>query len=191
LGVCATSIAAGRLWARLRRERTVLRSVMRGGLDPAVFGSSATGGSFGIGAQQWCERRDWRSDKRQYPPRERAAEGHGGARSRSCRGQAVVGNVETQGEGSPRNQRINPMLLHMRQAPRCGARTRSGSRCRSPAMPNGRCRMHGGPSSGAPKGNKHALKSGRYTADAIARRREIRELLRAMKASASTAREQT
>jgi hypothetical protein len=58
-------------------------------------------------------------------------------------------------------------------------------------MPNGRCRMHGGPSSGAPKGNKHALKSGRYTADAIARRREIRELLRAMKASASTAREQT
>ncbi|MGO9701022.1 MAG: HGGxSTG domain-containing protein [Xanthobacteraceae bacterium] len=25
-----------------------------------------------------------------------------------------------------------------------GARTRRGSRCRSPAMPNGRCRIHGG-----------------------------------------------
>jgi hypothetical protein len=29
-------------------------------------------------------------------------------------------------------------------APRCGARTRSGSPCRAPAMKNGRCRMHGG-----------------------------------------------
>jgi hypothetical protein len=33
-------------------------------------------------------------------------------------------------------------------APRCGARTRSGGACRSPAMPNGRCRMHGGLSRG-------------------------------------------
>jgi len=33
-------------------------------------------------------------------------------------------------------------------APRCGARTRAGAPCRSPAMPNGRCRMHGGTSTG-------------------------------------------
>jgi hypothetical protein len=33
-------------------------------------------------------------------------------------------------------------------APRCGARTRAGTPCRSPAMPNGRCRMHGGRSTG-------------------------------------------
>jgi ribosomal protein L32 len=32
--------------------------------------------------------------------------------------------------------------------PRCGARTRSGGACKSPAMPNGRCRMHGGKSTG-------------------------------------------
>jgi uncharacterized protein YjcR len=51
-------------------------------------------------------------------------------------------------------------------------------------MPNGRCRMHGGPSQGAPQGNKNALKHGGYTAEAIARRREIAELLRAMKALA-------
>jgi hypothetical protein len=30
----------------------------------------------------------------------------------------------------------------MHLSPPCGAPTRSGSRCRSPAMPNGRCRMH-------------------------------------------------
>ena len=33
-------------------------------------------------------------------------------------------------------------------APRCGARTRSGAPCRQPAMTNGRCRMHGGESTG-------------------------------------------
>jgi hypothetical protein len=45
--------------------------------------------------------------------------------------------------------------------------------CQSPAMPNGRCRMHGGPSPGAPKGNKNALKHGWYTAEAIALRPHI------------------
>jgi hypothetical protein len=39
--------------------------------------------------------------------------------------------------------------------------------------------MHGGPSPGAPKGNKNALKHGRYTAEAIARRRSIAALIRA------------
>jgi len=33
-------------------------------------------------------------------------------------------------------------------APRCGARTRSGCSCRQPAMRNGRCRLHGGLSTG-------------------------------------------
>ncbi len=68
------------------------------------------------------------------------------------------------------------LLMHLSR--RCGARTRSGSRCRSPAMPNGRCRLHGGMSPGAPKGNKNAFKHGRYTAEAIANRREIATLLR-------------
>ena len=88
-------------------------------------------------------------------------------------GQAIVGNVESRGVGSHRNQRNNLMHLDMHQAPRCRARTRRGSPCQSPAMPNGRCRMHGGTSPGAPKGNKNALKHGRYTAEAIARRRSI------------------
>ena len=33
-------------------------------------------------------------------------------------------------------------------APRCGAHTRAGGCCRQPAMKNGRCRMHGGLSTG-------------------------------------------
>jgi hypothetical protein len=90
------------------------------------------------------------------------------------------------GVGIDQNQRINPVQskLPMHLSPRCGARTRRGSQCQSPAMPNGRCRMHGGKSPGAPKGNKNALKHGRYTAEAIAKRREVAVLLRTMKALA-------
>jgi uncharacterized protein YjcR len=62
---------------------------------------------------------------------------------------------------------------------RCGAKTRSGSPCQAFGMPNGRCRMHGGPSPGAPKGNKNNFKHGHYSAEAIARRREISALMRA------------
>ena len=54
-------------------------------------------------------------------------------------------------------------------------------------MSNGRCRMHGGASPGAPKGNRNALKQGFYAADAIARRREIAALIRAMKELAAEA----
>ena len=78
------------------------------------------------------------------------------------------------------------MLLDMRRAKRCGAKTRSGKPCQSPAMANDRCRMHGGPSPGAPKGNRNALKHGRFTAEAIARRREISELIHVARASAAS-----
>jgi hypothetical protein len=46
-------------------------------------------------------------------------------------------------------------------------------------MPNGRCRMHGGLSTGAPKSNKNAFKHGRYTAEAITNRLKVGALLRA------------
>lgn len=70
------------------------------------------------------------------------------------------------------------MHLDMHQALRCLARTRRGGECQSPAMTNGRCRMHGGTSPGAPKGNKNALKHGLYASDAIAVRKSISELLK-------------
>ena len=44
----------------------------------------------------------------------------------------------------PQEQQSRGRLL----APRCGANTRAGTSCRQPAMPNGRCRFHGGKSTG-------------------------------------------
>ena len=72
-------------------------------------------------------------------------------------------------------------LQAAREASRCGVRTRSGAPCRGAAMPNGRCRMHGGKAKGAPKGNSHAFKHGRYTAEHITERRHFADLLREMK----------
>lgn len=68
-----------------------------------------------------------------------------------------------------------PMLA----SPRCGARTRSGGTCRSPAAHDkARCRMHGGtPRSGAPRGNRNACKHGLFTRDASAERRQVRLML--------------
>ncbi|MDE3023163.1 MAG: hypothetical protein KGI54_15160, partial [Pseudomonadota bacterium] len=43
---------------------------------------------------------------------------------------------------------------------KCGAKTRSGHPCKSYALENGRCRMHGGKSKGAENGNKRAIKPG-------------------------------
>jgi len=56
---------------------------------------------------------------------------------------------------------------------RCGAKTRAGCACRQPAMTNGRCRLHGGKSTGArtAEGRRRArtarLVHGRRTAAAI------------------------
>ena len=56
-------------------------------------------------------------------------------------------------------------------------------------MPNGRCRLHGGLSPGAPKGNRNAFKHGRYTAEAVTSRREVAVLIRAMRALAGATEE--
>lgn len=44
----------------------------------------------------------------------------------------------------------------------CGAKTRSGEPCKTPAMDNGRCRMHGGKAGQTHAGNQHATKHGIY-----------------------------
>jgi uncharacterized protein YjcR len=46
----------------------------------------------------------------------------------------------------------------------CGAKTRSGNPCKNRAMPNGRCRMHGGKATGAPTKNKNAVTHGEHEA---------------------------
>lgn len=77
---------------------------------------------------------------------------------------------------SSHERNTGPMLASLR----CGARTRKGTPCRSPAVAGkARCRMHGGAKgSGAPLGNRNALKHGMYTGEAQEMRRHIRELTR-------------
>ncbi|MBS0637795.1 MAG: hypothetical protein JSS12_09805 [Verrucomicrobia bacterium] len=72
----------------------------------------------------------------------------------------------------------------------CGAKARTqGHRpCRMPAMANGRCRLHGGKRRGATTeaGRKRLAevntKHGRYTKEAIAQRKALRELIKQAKA---------
>lgn len=69
----------------------------------------------------------------------------------------------------------------MHSSSRCGAGTRTGRSCQSPAVSGKRrCRMHGGATgSGAPPGNKNAFKTGVYTGEAIDMRMAVRALLNA------------
>jgi hypothetical protein len=68
-------------------------------------------------------------------------------------------------------------------APRCGAHTRCGGSCRQPAMANGRCRLHGGLSTGprTPAGlarsRRARWKHGARSADVAALRRAARAQL--------------
>ena len=68
----------------------------------------------------------------------------------------------------------------MRTSPRCGAKTHAGTPCLAPAIcGKTRCHMHGGAAgSGAPKGNRNALKHGLYTSEALADRKALSALIR-------------
>src|SRR3546814_14508631 len=83
-------------------------------------------------------------------------------------------------------QEFNPMpdkekaRTQFSTGPRCQARTRSGQSCRSVAVKGKRvCRMHGGLSPGAPKGERNgAYRHGHETKEAIALRKRVIRLLR-------------
>jgi hypothetical protein len=78
------------------------------------------------------------------------------------------------------NPRGDPNL-----APRCGAKTRAprSGPCRAPAMKNGRCRMHGGKSTGPRTEEGRAriraarTKHGYYSAESKAARRRVAALI--------------
>ena len=78
-------------------------------------------------------------------------------------------------------QRMTNEPSPLRNAPRCGARTRRGTPCPSPAVKGKRrCRMHGGAhGSGAPTGERNGnYRHGYYTAEAMAERRALTALIR-------------
>ena len=80
-------------------------------------------------------------------------------------------------------QQWQEALEHASKATRCTARTRQGIICKSPAMANGKCRMHGGSSTGAPCGKKHGrYKHGRFTKKAITRLAQLNKIIKDGKA---------
>lgn len=80
---------------------------------------------------------------------------------------------------------INPMQqpAHLAEAPRCGAKTRAGTPCRSPAVKGKRrCRMHGGMNKGAPAKNRNAWKHGNRSGEAEEQLKLIHQTDRILKA---------
>lgn len=74
--------------------------------------------------------------------------------------------------GNPMHEARLALAVH----PKCGAYCRTTGRpCRTPAMKNGRCRMHGGRAGRKPI-------HGRYSKATLAERREVRTLIRAVRA---------
>ena len=82
---------------------------------------------------------------------------------------------EVSGKGWLKNG--NP-LGDFTKASRCGAKNRRGLACQQPGMTNGRCRLHGGKSTGArtPEGRQRIaqanLKHGYYAQEARQERRD-------------------
>ena len=84
----------------------------------------------------------------------------------------------------PIQRRAEPRALH--QARRCGAKSRSGQPCRSPAVHGRpRCRMHGcAPGAGGPEGERNGnYRHGLYTKETQMRLRAMRDLRREIRTS--------
>lgn len=73
------------------------------------------------------------------------------------------------------------------KALRCHAKTRAGGTCQSPGMKNGRCRLHGGKSTGPLTAvgknvaSRNSLKTGEHAADARERWSKIVQYNRAIR----------
>jgi len=84
--------------------------------------------------------------------------------------------------------RAREALLKANAAPRCGARSkRTGKPCRGAAMPNGRCKLHGGKSTGprTPEGLERSRranwKHGHFSRAAKAERLRLRAAILALR----------
>lgn len=123
--------------------------------------------------------------------------------------QAVVAGTVARGEGRPRQDRgarVNSIdgarapcpcerLRGAFSAPRRGARRRDGGSCRGPAIASGKCRMHGGASTGprTPEGLARARrgnwKHGQRSARSMVLRRAIAQAGRDLRAAMRAAEE--
>src|SRR3954447_14787146 len=87
----------------------------------------------------------------------------------------------------PHARILRERLALANAAPRCGARRRDGGSCRQPGMTNGRCRMHGGKSTGprTPEGLERSRRSnwkhGYCSAKAKRVRRDARQQYRLLR----------
>src|SRR4029077_12423298 len=79
-------------------------------------------------------------------------------------------------------------LITANATPRCGARSkRTGKTCRAAAMPNGRCKVHGGKSTGprTPEGLERSRranwKHGHFSLEAKAERLRLRAAILALR----------
>lgn len=81
---------------------------------------------------------------------------------------------------NPMHRGDRTKLSGLTAAPRCGARTRSGESCKAPAVRGrARCRVHGGKSTGAPRGDRNGnFRSGDWTQEVEAERRWAKQLVR-------------
>ena len=76
-------------------------------------------------------------------------------------------------------------MLNRNAMPKCGAKARQANHqpCKQPAMKNGRCRLHGGFSTGpkTPEGKLRSatanFKNGFYTQSAVAERKRLRSMV--------------
>ncbi len=80
---------------------------------------------------------------------------------------------------NPMNQAVVARLQRLRGAPRCGALNRAGRPCQCPAIcGRTRCRIHGGLSPGAPRGEGNGnFKNGYWTGEAVEERRWAKEMV--------------
>jgi hypothetical protein len=105
-----------------------------------------------------------------------ARERYGGAypaeltRVAASQWQGTRAHESAKAEQSARERRDHLRPQDPRLGPRCGAKIGSGRVCEAPGMPNGRCRLHGGMSTGPKTGEgkdrirKARTKHGRYSA---------------------------
>jgi hypothetical protein len=107
---------------------------------------------------------------------------------------ATAGDDREMNNEPPEREPIDRMrarleaLLKATAAPRCGARSkRTGKPCRGAAMPNGRCKLHGGKSTGprTPEGLERSRranwKHGHFSREAKAERSRVRAAILALR----------